>query len=75
MDVPLNPVLQAQVDEWVEQTGRPARELVGDLLAGYFEEMARLRATVDSRYDDLKSGKVQPIDGETFLESLRTRNE
>jgi len=30
---------------------------------------------LDSRYDDLKSGKVKPIDGELFLESLRQREE
>jgi hypothetical protein len=29
----------------------------------------------DSRYDDLKSGKVETIDGEVFFESLRQREE
>jgi hypothetical protein len=26
-----------------------------------------------SRYDELKSGKVQPVDGEAFFENLRKR--
>ena len=75
MEVRLNPTLQAKVDEWVEQTGRPAEELAEDAIAGYLEEVAHIRATVDSRYDDLKSGTVQPIDGEAFFESLRLRGE
>ena len=28
---------------------------------------------LDSRYDDLKSGRVKPIDGEEFFEGLRRR--
>jgi hypothetical protein len=28
---------------------------------------------LNSRYDDLKSGRVKPIDGEAFFESLRRR--
>ena len=75
MELHLNPTLQAKVDEWVEQTGCSANELVEDAIAGYFDEVAQVRATVDSRYDDLKSGKVQPIDGEAFFESLRLRGE
>ncbi len=30
---------------------------------------------LDSRYDDLKSGKVKPIDGEEFFENLRRRED
>jgi len=30
---------------------------------------------LDNRYDDLKSGRVKPIDGEAFFESLRQREE
>ena len=29
----------------------------------------------DSRYDEIKSGPVKPIDGEAFFESLRQREE
>jgi hypothetical protein len=75
MDLRLNPALKAQVDEWVEQTGRPAEELVTDLLAGYFDEIARLRTTVDDRHDDIKSGRVKLIDGEEAFARLRAMNE
>jgi hypothetical protein len=44
-------------------------------MAGYFEELAQTRKMLDSRYDDLKSGRVMPIDGEEFFESLRRRED
>jgi hypothetical protein len=52
-----------------------ADELVEDAMAGYFDELAHVREMLDSRYDDLKSGEVKPIDGEAFFESLRQREE
>jgi hypothetical protein len=76
MDVHLtNPDLQAKVDRWVAETGRGPEELVEDAMAGYFDELARTRAMLNSRYDDLKSGRVKPILGEEFFESLRQRED
>ena len=47
-----------------------------DVVAGYVEELASVRAVLDSRYDDLKSGKVKPIPGDEveayFLEKSTT---
>ena len=54
----LNPDLQAKLDQLAQETGRATAELVADAMAGYFEELARVRETLNSRYDDLKSGKV-----------------
>jgi hypothetical protein len=76
MEVHLNnPSLRAKIDQWVAETGRVADELVEDAMAGYFDELAHVREMLDSRYDDLKSGEVKPIDGEAFFESLRQREE
>ena len=33
-------------------------------MAGYLQELAQVRETLDSRYDDFKSGDVEPVDGE-----------
>ena len=44
-------------------------------MAGYLGEVAGVRATLDSRYDELKSGRVQAMDGETFFEALRQRED
>jgi len=41
-----------------------AGELVQDAVAGFVDELAGMCGMLDSRYDDLKSGRVKPIDGE-----------
>jgi hypothetical protein len=76
MDVHLdNPDLQAKLDRWVTETGRGPGELVEDAMAGYFDELARTREMLNSRYDDLKTGRVKPIDGAEFFENLRRRQD
>ena len=76
MDVHLsNPDLKAKLDPWVTEAGRGPDELVEDAMAGYFDEVARTGEMLDSRYDDLKSGRVKPIDGEEFFENLRRRED
>ena len=59
-----NPELQAKIEQWIAQTGRSADELLEDAMAGYFEELAQVHETLDSRYDDITSGKVKLIPGE-----------
>ncbi|MBV8772698.1 MAG: addiction module protein [Deltaproteobacteria bacterium] len=68
-----NPELQAKVEQWVADTGRPAEELLEDAMAGYFEELAQVRATLDRRYDDIKSGRVKLIPGDEARASLLER--
>ena len=75
MEVHLNPDLQAKLDKLATETGRPTGELVEDAVAGYFDELVQTREMLDSRYDDLKSGRVKPIDGEEVFESLRRRED
>ena len=75
MEVHFTPDVEAKLHALVTETGREADEFVQDALAGYFEELAQVRGMLDSRYDDIKSGQVQPIDGEAFFESLRQREE
>ena len=61
-------------------TGTPSRacypevseEAIKTLLA-YRDSVREIRETLDSRYDDLKSGKVKLIDGEEAFERLRRR--
>jgi hypothetical protein len=75
MEVHLGPELQAMIDQLVIETGCPVEKLIEDALAGYVHELAQTREMLDSRYDDLKSGRVKPIDGEAFFEGLRQREE
>jgi len=75
MTVHLNSDLQGKLDQLALETGRPDGELVEDAIAGYLDELLQAREMLDSRFDDLKSGRVKPIDGETFFEGLRQREE
>jgi hypothetical protein len=69
-----NADLQAKVDLWVSQTGRPADELVEDAMSGYFDELLQVREMLDSRYDDIESGKVKLIPGEEVLARLMEKS-
>lgn len=73
MEVHFTPETAKKLNDLATTSGRAPEEIVEDALAGYLEEVASLRTTLDSRYDDLKSGRVKPIDGEAFFESLRKR--
>ncbi len=76
MEVHLNnPELKAKIDQWMTETGRPADELVEDAMAGYFDELARVRGMLDGRYDEIKSGKVKLIDGEDALARLKEKTQ
>jgi predicted DNA-binding protein len=73
MEVHFTPELEKKLADIASQAGRSADDLVQDVVAGYVEELAEVRVMLDTRYDDLKSGRVKPIDGETFFEQLRQR--
>jgi predicted DNA-binding protein len=75
MEVHLKPETESRLNELASKSGRPTDDLVEDAMAGYPGEVAEVRNILDSRYDELKSGRVKPIDGETFFESLRQREE
>ena len=75
MEVHLNPDLQAKLDKLATETGRPRDELVEDAVAGYFAELAGVLEMLNNRYDDLKSGRVQPIDGEEAFARLKAKTE
>ena len=67
MEVHFTPDIEAQLDQLATETGRAKDEFVQDAMAGYFDELARVRETLNTRYDEIKSGKVQLIDGEEAL--------
>ncbi len=71
MEVHFAPELEAKLNELAATTGRPADELVQDVVAGYVDELIEVRNTLNGRYDDVKSGSVQPVDGEEAFGRLR----
>ncbi len=75
MEVHFTPELEKKLNELAAKTGRGADELVQDVVAGYVDELAGVREMLDGRYDDLKSERVKPVDGEAFFEQLRQRED
>jgi predicted DNA-binding protein len=75
MEVYFTPELQAKLDQLATDTGRSQNEFVQDAMASYLDELAQVRGMLDSRYDDIKSGKVKAIDGEEAFARLREKSE
>ena len=75
MEVHFKPDTETRLHELASTSGRQTDDLVEDAMAGYLAEVAEVRQMLDGRYDDIKSGRVKPIDGEEFFESLRRREE
>jgi predicted transcriptional regulator len=75
MEVRFSPETESRLQELAAKTGRPPDALVEDAMAAYLQELAQTREMLDGRYDDIKSGRVKPIDGKAFFESLRLREE
>ncbi len=73
MEVHVRPEVQEKLDQMVRESGRPSDELVEDAILGYFDELAYTRETLDSRYDDLESGKVKLVPGDEVKAGLRAR--
>ena len=75
MEVQFARDIEQKLAELASRSGVSADTLVQDLVAGYIDGLAKVRTTLDARNDDLKSGKVEPIDGEVFFEQLRAREQ
>lgn len=74
MEVHVKPEVQAKLDQMVRESGRPSDELVEDALIVYFDELADARGTLDSRYDDLESGKMRLISGDEVRARLLAKS-
>lgn len=74
MVVHLKAETESRLQELAASSGRAPDELVEDAMAGYLAELAQLRTTLDGRYDEIKSGRVKPIDGEAAFKSLRSKS-
>jgi hypothetical protein len=75
MEVNFRPETESRIHELAAKTGRAPDELVEDAMAGYLQELAQTRDMLDTRYDDLKSGRVKPVDGEKVFADLRRKSE
>lgn len=74
MVVHLKPETESRLQELAATTGRAPDELVEDAMTGYLAELTQVRNILDGRYDDIKSGQVQPIAGEEAFRRLRQKS-
>ena len=71
----LEPDIEKKLNDLAAQSGRGVTQLLQDALAGYLDEQAQTQDILDSRYDDLKSGRVKPFDGEEAFSRLKAKTE
>ena len=71
MEVRLKPETESRLNELSSKSGRPTDALVEEAMAGYLAEVSQVRNLLDSRYDDLKAGRIKPLDGDEAFERLR----
>jgi predicted transcriptional regulator len=75
MEIHLPPDVQEKLEQLAVETGRPVTEFVQDAVTGYLTELAEVRKTLDSRYDDIASGRVRSVDGEEAFSQLIAKTE
>ncbi len=75
MEVHFRPETESRLQELANKTGRPTSDLIEDAMAGDLQELAQVREMLDGRYDELKSGRVKPVDGERAFAKLRQKSE
>ena len=75
MVVHLKPETEYSLRRLAVTSGRAPDELVEDAMACYLAELAQLRSTLERRYDEVKSGRVQLIEGEEAFHRLRSKSE
>ena len=74
MELHLKPETESRLQELAATTGRAPDELVEDAMTGYLAELTQVRNMLDGRYDEIKSGRVQPIEGEEAFDRLRQKS-
>lgn len=75
MVVRLKPETESRIKELATTTGRPPEDLVEDAMAGYLHELSELNKELDRRYDEIKSGRIKPLDGEDAFGRLRGKSQ
>lgn len=75
MEVNFAPDIERKLNELAAQSGITPATLVQDAVVGMFDELAETRTTLDSRYDDIKSGKVKLIPGDEAFRRLIAKTE
>ena len=70
-----SPDVEKKFNGLAAQSGRGTDDVLQNALAAYFDELVHTRDMLNSRYDGLKSGSVEPIDGEEAFARLKAKTE
>jgi predicted transcriptional regulator len=65
-----SPETESRLQELAATTGRAPEEIVEDTMTGYLAEFVQARDKLDRRYDEMKTGQIQPIGGEEAFHQL-----
>jgi hypothetical protein len=74
MEIHFTPETEKKLKDLAAQSGCCTDDLVEDATASYVDELLQVRNTLNSRYDDLKSGRVEPIPGDQVIARLRAKS-
>jgi len=74
MEVHFTTETEKKLKDLAAQSGRGTDELVEDATAAYVEELLQARSILNSRYDDLKSGRVKAIPGDEVEAYFREKS-
>jgi predicted DNA-binding protein len=74
MEVNFTSETEKKLKDLAAQSGRGTDELVEDATAAYVEELLQTREMLNSRYDDLKSGRVKPISRDEVIAHFRQKS-
>ena len=75
MEIHFTPDVEKKLNDLAAQSGRGPDELLKDALAGYLDELVQTGDMLNNRYDELKSGRVKPIDGEEAFARLKAKTQ
>jgi hypothetical protein len=74
MEVHLTAQTEKKLKDLAAQSGRPTDDIVEDAMVGYFDEVLQIRETLDSRYDDIKSGRIKLVPGDQVEAYFRQKS-
>jgi hypothetical protein len=74
MEVHFTPETEKKLKDLSAQSGCGTDDLVEDATAGYIAELLQAREILNSRYDDLKSGRVKPISRDEVIAHFRDKS-
>jgi hypothetical protein len=66
---------ESRLKKLAATTGRAPDELLEDAMAGYLAEWGATRSLLDGRYDEIKSGRAKPVNGEEAFNRIREKSQ